>query len=70
MPNYVYHCPECGGEFEKLRSIEIKDIENIGCPFCGAKAELKISLVNHTFGWRLTEKSHEKGQKDELEPNV
>ena len=60
MPIYEYHCQACGYEFEKLRSFEERNL--MSCPECGAKADIKISLANHTFGWRLSDESHLPGR--------
>lgn len=69
MPIYEYLCQGCGHQFEKLRTLENRDM--VSCPDCGARATRKISVVNHTFGWRLTDESHNvKFHKDELERNI
>jgi len=69
MPIYEYFCQGCGYRFEKLRRLTARDLTS--CPKCGAKADRQISVVNHTFGWRLTVRSHEiGGPKEEMERNV
>jgi putative FmdB family regulatory protein len=60
---YLYQCENCG-TFEAISPMPGKDIEK--CPDCGSKAKRIIAPVNHTFGWRLSDASHERGHKDEL----
>ena len=67
MPLYQYKCPD-GHEFEALRSISSRD--NAPCPTCGKDSQAQMSTCNWSFGWRLTENSHIKGNKDEFEKNV
>lgn len=68
-PVYEFHCQACGFGFEKLCRMEQRDF--ISCEKCGAKATPKISVVNATFGWRLTDRSHEIGApKEQMERNI
>jgi len=61
-------CPKCGNRFELLRAVD--DLE-VKCWECGETVKKLISVVNHTFGWRLTERAHERfGPKEEVERNV
>jgi len=63
MPIYQYRCKE-HGTFEVISPMPGNDFEN--CPNCGGEAKRIIAPVNHTFGWRLSDASHIKGNKDEL----
>ena len=68
MPIYEYQCPWCGQEYELLRALCNRD--SVVCE-CGTKMTRKLSVVNSTFGWRLTAESHNvKGHKDELERDI
>lgn len=61
---YVYLC-ECGNKFEERK--EMDDRETCECPLCGDIAPLKITPVNFTFGFRLSDESlWLKGKKDEF----
>jgi len=67
MPLYEFQCQACGHKFDKLRKIEERSFTN--CPECGARTTPIISVVNHTFGWILSEESHIRGP-DELVRNI
>lgn len=64
-PLYEFRCAECGFKFEARQPLEAKPIAQ--CPKCGEDAQRHFPLVNHTFGWRLTESSHIKGNPDRVE---
>lgn len=65
---YEYKC-QCGKEFEARMPIHQRNEAH--CPDCGRLAEKKISVVNHTFGFRLSDESmNVKGVKDEFVRNV
>lgn len=69
MPLYVYECPECSRLFEHiLPSVErLKQV----CPNCQKEAQLKVSTVNWSFGWRLTDRCHEVGgPQNEVERDI
>ena len=66
MPLYEAECPE-HGRFEVSR--RFSDANDIKCT-CGRKARIVPSKFNFTFGWRLTEASHERFHKDEVERDV
>ncbi len=66
-PVYETECPMCGMRGEVNQSY---DAPLPACKKCGGKTMRLISTANFSFGWRLTEKSHERFQKDELEPNI
>jgi hypothetical protein len=66
MPLYEMTC-ENGHSFEKLCAVYNMTVI---CPECGKPGIKRMSTVNHTFGWRLTESSHIKGHKDELERDI
>lgn len=68
MPIYEYHCPVCGANFDVRLSMNDKSL--IRCPICRSEAKRRMSVVNHTFGFRLTEESHIKGNPDEYERDV
>jgi len=41
------------------------------CPQCGMKAGRRYTAIPHTFGWRLTDRCHEKGGPNvELERDI
>ncbi len=68
MPLYEFECESCKTRFTVKKLVE--DRRTSECPSCGNLAVLVISVVNHTFGWRLTEASHERFAKDEWERAV
>ena len=69
MPIYEYKCEPCRFKFEALKNI--KDRHNANCPKCGQSAGKVMSVVNHTFGFRLTDRSHERfGPRDEYEKDI
>ena len=41
MPLYVYHCPDCDGDTELVRSIKLRDLP-VRCD-CGALARRQVS---------------------------
>ena len=49
---YEYKCPE-GHITEERRPMERRN-KPVTC-HCGLVARRKLSVVNHTFGWRLTD---------------
>lgn len=65
MPLYEFRCNRCGKIVEKRQPVA--DVPPV-C--CGCKTERVFSTVNLSFGWRLTEKSHERFSKDEWEKDV
>ena len=67
MAVYTYKCT-CGQRFEARMPMPGEDVCN--CPFCGQKARRVPSLVNFTFGWRLSDESHLKGHPDEFVRDV
>ena len=69
MPMYEYLCPECGVKFEKRGRYSDESYE--ACPVCKSIAGKVMSVVNHTFGWTLSERSHERfGPRDEIVKDV
>jgi len=69
MPLYEYECPSCGHRFEKIQNRG--DSAIVYCRDCRTVARRLVSMVNHSFGWRLTEASHERfGPRDEHEKDV
>ena len=70
MPIYVYRCVQCNKEFEIISHCFNSDGAK-PCPECGSRAERIIAPINWSFGWRLTERSHERfGPRDEYERDV
>ncbi len=68
MPLYEYECG-CGERFEALRGMD--DGHNVICPKCGRLAGKVMSVVNHAFGWRLSDASHERfGPRDEFVKDI
>ncbi|MCK9526638.1 MAG: zinc ribbon domain-containing protein [Limnochordia bacterium] len=53
-PLYQYRC-KCGNEFDAWN--KIKERQYAKCTRCGQLAEKVLSVVNHTFGWRISDKS-------------
>lgn len=54
MPIYLYRCRRCGHDFELLRPMNQKDIEQ-KCPECGSKEIEKVAAPvygggYHSFG--------------------
>lgn len=67
MPHYEYQCPE-GHITEELRIVEFRN-----CPItchCGLEARRKFSVFNWSFGWRLSDDSHIRGNPDEFVRNI
>jgi len=67
MPIYEYQCPKCEKTFTKLCYVDTPEAH---CPICNSMSKRIMSVVNHTFGWRLTDASHERFSKDEWERDV
>ncbi|NMC45722.1 MAG: zinc ribbon domain-containing protein [Chloroflexi bacterium] len=62
MPLYEYTCPDCGANFDQLRSFSQADAP-IACPHCGkAEAKRKLShCVCHNESGSVTHTSHHCG---------
>lgn len=72
MPIYEYKCLKCGYRDEKLLPRMEGGLVFI-CPECNKQMERKMSAVNWSFGWRLTDRSLYGGKgdpRDEYERNV
>lgn len=67
-PLYGYRCGRCDNRFERTRAMD--DRHTASCPQCGLLAVIVPSPVNHTFGWRLTEASHERWATDQYERDI
>ena len=68
MPLYEFFCEPCQLKFEVRKNI---GDYNATCPDCGKQAKKIMSLSNSTFGWTLSEASHERfGPKDEIVRDV
>lgn len=63
MPMYEYRCENCKVEGQKQKPIEERF--NEFCPRCGQQMSLVPCVVNNTFGWTLSDKSHKRFVKDE-----
>ena len=69
MPLYEFLCKKCQIRFEALKPIEER--HNANCPKCKKPAGKVMSVVNHTFGWTLSDASQERfGPKNELERDI
>lgn len=69
MPLYEFCCKPCQFKFEAFKSLNKRHKAN--CPKCGELADKIMSVVNHTFGWRLTDRTNERFEpKDEFEKDV
>jgi len=67
MPLYEFECKSCEYKFELIQGYNV----SAKCPKCGAIAKRLISVVNHTFGWRPTDRSNERfGPRDEYEKDT
>lgn len=75
MPTYEMECPACNDSGGKATRFEVRQGYNdramVRCPKCKTPARRLISVVNHTFGFRLTDRCHERfGPKEEMERAV
>jgi len=48
MPNYIYYCPTCSEEMEKIHPIE--ENPTILCPLCGVEMRKKICASRIVWG--------------------
>lgn len=67
MPLYEFVCEE-HGRFETSRRFD--EVNDVRCPACKGKVRRVYSPFAFSVGWRLTDKSFERGQPQELERNV
>ena len=58
MPLYDYLCLGCKVKFEALKKTDER--ATAPCPRCGAVTPKVMSACNFTFGWTLSERSHER----------
>ena len=68
---YPFYCQRCDHYFDVKKTIaEVSRVED--CPLCGQPAERKYTPIPHSFGWRLTDESHNKigHKKDEIEKAI
>lgn len=66
---YEYVCEPCGFKFEARKCI--KDRRKANCPKCGSPSGKVMSVVNHSFGWRATDRSQERfGPTNEFERDI
>lgn len=69
MPLFEYVCEACQIKFEVLKPIAER--AKAQCPGCGQLVKKVMSVVNHSFGFRLTDASHERfGPRDEMERDI
>ena len=68
MPLYEFRCDRCQHGFEVIEPMPGEQEKE--CPHCRGRSIRIISVVNHTFGWRLTEQSHHSGDKEDMERAV
>lgn len=72
MPLYEYRCDfdGCVKRIELIRPYQDRD-EPVICPNCISRMRRVMSVVNHTFGFRLTDACHERfGPRDEFERDI
>jgi len=66
MPTYIYHCTDCGHEFEEFQAITEKALEV--CPECQGKIERVITggagFIFKGNGFYLTDHRSEQYKKD------
>ena len=67
MPIYTFKCVG-NHEFDELKAFS--DGDTAICPECGKTAHKQFWSCNWTFGWRLTDSSHIKGNNDKLERDI
>jgi putative FmdB family regulatory protein len=69
LPLYEFYCESCQLKFEALKTVDER--HEAQCPQCGKSVPKVMSIVNHTFGWTLSDRSHERfGPRDEFVKNV
>lgn len=69
MPLYEYECTQAH-RFEVIRPIDDRD-QPIRCQKCRGIARLLMSVSSNSFGWRLTDASHERfGPRDGFERDI
>ena len=67
---YLYYCSYCDHSFEIKKPMADVSKGEV-CPQCGMKAGRRYTAIPHTFGWRLTDRCHEKGGPNvELERDI
>ena len=64
MPIYELECPDCKLKMELLRPYN--DTSET-CPECGGIMKKLISPVNHSFGWKMSDKFYETPGMDDRE---
>ena len=65
MPLYEYICHNCELKFEVQKLMVNR--AKADCPQCGQSAEKVMSTTNFTFGWTLSDRSHNRfGPKEEM----
>lgn len=70
MPIYEHKCPRCDDKFEVMLPMDDCNLP-ADCPLCGQKADRVFSVVNHTFGFKLTDACNERfGPQCEVERDI
>lgn len=54
-PLYQYRCSNCGNEFDAWN--KVSERQKAKCTRCGQMADKRLSVVNYTFGWRISDES-------------
>ena len=67
MPLYEMVCGKCG-KFEVSRRYD--ELANTRCPACKGSVRRVYSPFSFTFGFRLSDSSHKKGNPDSLVRNI
>ena len=60
MPIYVYRCPNCGHQFDKMQPFSAANV--YPCPSCNAEARRQIQPAGIVFkgsGWYITDSRKE-----------
>lgn len=68
MALYAFRCERCQLGFDRIMPMPGEETQE--CPDCGGRAVRIISVVNHSFGWRLTQQAHISGDKEAMERAV
>jgi len=66
---YPYKCKECDIQFEVEKPMQDASLKEY-CPHCRQDAKREYTPLGFTFGWRLTQASRIKGNKDTIEKAI
>ncbi len=67
MPLFEFSCDKCG-RFEAARRYD--QLSSVRCPACRGEVRRVYSPLAFSFGWRLSDESHERGHKDQLVKDI